>query len=245
MSASPSALEDFDMSGSRKIGGSVRSALFALAGCIAIGCASDTGQQQQASRVVKTSFLKNYSELQSGKEGQALMRYVDPEADFSRYDRIKLDPVMVFTAAGSSLADLPVEDVQALVDHLDASLRRSLGRDYELVERPGPGVMRLRVAITEADGAPAVMGTVSGTGPGAHLIQGARKLTTGTSTFVDRAGVEAELLDSQTDQRLAAAIDRRVVQTSAESWDDINQMFDFWADKLAERLREARTAGSK
>jgi hypothetical protein len=244
MSASPSPLEDFDMSGSRKIGGSVRAALFALVGCIALGCASDTGQQQQASRVVKTSFLKNYSELQSGEAGQALMRYVDPAADFSRYDRIKLDPVMVWTKEGSNLAALPADEIQSLVDHLDASLRASLGRDYELVERPGPGVMRLRVAITEADGAPAVAGTVSGAGPAAHLIQGARKLATGTATFVDTAGVEAELLDSQTEQRLAAAIDRRVVQTSAQSWDDIEKMFDFWADKLAERLREVRGARS-
>ena len=215
-------------------------ALLALLGCMAIGCASDAGPQQ-ASRVVKTSFLKNYDELQTGKEGQALLRYVNPDADFARYGKIKLDPVMVFTTANSTLADLPVDEVQGLVDHLEASLRESLSRDYQLVERPGPDVMRLRVAITEADGAPAVTGTVSGSGPGAHMIQGARKLATGTSTFVDRAGVEAELLDSLTDERLAAAIDRRVVQTSAESWDDINQMFDFWADKLAERLEYARS----
>jgi hypothetical protein len=100
--------------------------------------------------------------------------------------------------------------------------------------------MRLRVAITEADGAPAITGTVSANGPGAHMIQGVRKLTTGTAEFVDRAGVEAELLDSLTQERLAAAIDRRVVRTSAESWDDIHQIFDFWADQLALRLREAR-----
>jgi hypothetical protein len=229
------------MSGFRNTREGASAALLALVACIAIGCASDAGPQQ-ASRVVKTSFLKNYDELHAGGEGEALMRYVNPEADFARYDKIKLDPVMVFTTRSSSLADLPVDEVQSLVDHLDAALRESLSRDYQFVERSGPGVMRLRVAITEADGAPAVTGTVSGSGPGAHLIQGARKLATGTSTFVDRAGVEAELLDSQTDERLAAAIDRRVVQTSAESWDDINQMFDFWAEKLAERLKVARTA---
>jgi hypothetical protein len=234
-------MEELDMPGFEKTRETASAALLALLGCVAIGCASDAGPRQ-AGKVVKTSFLKNYDELQPGGEGEALMRYVDPEADFSRYDKIKLDPVMVWTRSKSGLSALPAEEVQSLVDHLDASLRESLARDYSLVERPGPGVMRLRVAITEADGAPAVMGTVSGAGPGAHLIQGARKLATGTSTFVDRAGVEAELLDSQTDERLAAAIDRRVVQTSAESWDDINQMFDFWADKLAERLKAARSA---
>jgi hypothetical protein len=237
-------MEEFEMSGSRKNQRSASAALLALLACAALGCAAN-GEQQQAGKVLRTSFLKNYDELQSGKEGQALLRYVNPGADFSRYDKIKLDPVMVWTKQGSSLADQPMDEVQSLVDHLDASLRESLGRDYQLVEKPGPGVMRLRVAITEADGAPAVMGTVSGTGPGAHMIQGARKLATGTSTFVDSAGVEAELLDSQTEERLAAAIDRRVVQTSAQSWDDINQMFDFWADKLAERLKEARSASRK
>lgn len=232
------------MSGSRKNQRPASVALLALLGWAALACAA-TGEQQQAGKVLRTSFLRNYDELQSGKEGQALLRYVNPGADFSRYDKIKLDPVMVWTKQSSSLANQPLEEVQSLVDHLDASLRESLGRDYQLVERPGPGVMRLRVAITEADGAPAVMGTVSGTGPGAHLIQGARQLATGTTAFVESAGVEVELLDSQTEERLAAAIDRRVVQTPARSWDDIEQMFDFWADKLAERLKEARAGSGK
>jgi len=229
------------MSGSRKSRECARSVLAALLGCIAISCASE-GEHEQASKVFKTGFLKNYSELQAGGQGQALLRYRDPSVDFSQYDKIKLEPVMVFTTQKSSLADLPIEEVQSLVDYLDGALRDRLGRDYQLVDKPGPGVMRIRVAITEADGAPAVMGTVSGNGPGAHLINGTRKLTGGTAKFVDRAGVEVELLDSLTEQRLAAAIDRRVVQTSAENWDDIHRIYDFWADKLAERLRELRGA---
>jgi hypothetical protein len=228
------------MPGPRKSRTFARAALSALLACAASACVTE-GEQQQASKVVKTSFLKNYSELQAGGEGQALMRYRDPNVDFSKYDKIKLDPVTVWTNQRSNLADLPVDEIQSLVDYLDASLRNRLSRDYQLVDRPGPGVMRLRVAITEADGAPAVAGTVSGEGPVAHLIQGTRKLATGTSTFIDTAGVEAELLDSLTEQRLAAAIDRRVVATSAESWDDIHKIFDFWSDKLAERLKDARS----
>ena len=216
-----------------------RSVLCALIACAATACVTE-GEQQQATKVVKTSFLRNYDELQAGKEGQALMRYRDPSVDFSKYDKIKLDPVTVWTNERSNLATLPADEIQSLVDYLGAALRDRLSKDYQLVDRPGPGVMRLRVAITEADGSPAVAGTVSGDGPLAHLIQGSRKLATGTTTFVDRAGVEAELLDSLTEQRLAAAIDRRVVTTSAQSWDDIHKIFDFWSDKLAERLRLAR-----
>jgi uncharacterized protein DUF3313 len=228
------------MSGSRKSRAFARAALGALLVC-ATGACTTEGEQAQATKVVKTSFLRNYSELEAGGEGQALMRYRDPGVDFSKYDKIKLDPVTVWTDERSNLATLPVDEIQSLVDYLDASLRARLSKDYQLVDRPGPGVMRLRVAITEADGSPAVAGTVSGDGPLAHLIQGSRKLATGTTTFVDRAGVEAELLDSLSEQRLAAAIDRRVVTTSAQSWDDIHKLFDFWADKLAERLREARS----
>lgn len=214
--------------------------LVAFLGAVAISCASGSGHQQ-ARTALRTSFLGNYAELQAGAEGQALLRYVDPAADFTRYDKIAMDPVLVWAKEGSNLADLPVEEIQSLVDQLDASLRERLGRDYQLVDRAGPGVMRLRVAITEADGAPSVMGTVSAWGPGARMLAGARTLATGTASFVDRAGVEAEILDSLTNRRLAAAIDRRVVQTTAESWEEIHRIFDFWADRLAGRLSEARS----
>jgi hypothetical protein len=231
------------MSGSPSSHPFARGALIALLGSAALSCASDSSTPQQAQRVVRTSFLGDYSELERGASGQALLRYVEPTADFSRYDKIVMDPVVIWAKETSDLAELPIDEVQSLVDYADGSLRDRLGRDYAFVDRPGPGVMRLRVAITEAEGAPAVMGTVSGTGPGARLITGARKLATGTSVFVERAGAEVEILDSLTQQRLVAAIDRQLVQTQAESWDDIHRILDLWSDRLAQRLGELRSSG--
>jgi hypothetical protein len=121
-----------------------------LLGAAALGCA--TAPTQQARKASPVGFLGDYSQLQAGAKGQALLRYVNPAVDFSRYDKISLDPVTVWVEASSSLADLPAEEVQALVDYLDNSLRERLARDFTLVDRPAPGAIRLRVAITEAEG---------------------------------------------------------------------------------------------
>jgi hypothetical protein len=57
--------------------------------------------------------------------------------------------------------------------------------------------------------------------------------------------VEAELLDSLTGERLAAAVDRRVgqtrVRTGAGTWEDVEESFDHWSEMLAARLQELRS----
>jgi hypothetical protein len=93
------------------------------------------------------------------------------------------------------------------------------------------------------------MGNISAVLPQMRLISGAKRLATGTASFVGSAGVEAELLDSLSGERLAAAIDRRAGQTrlrgSDSTWEDVEQAFDHWSEMLAARLREVRTPGRR
>ena len=65
-----------------------------------------------------------------------------------------------------------------------------------------------------------------------------------TKSFVGKAGVEAEILDSTTGTRLAAAIDRRVgarsLKPEKNAWSDVERAFRYWADRLRDRLAELR-----
>jgi hypothetical protein len=71
-----------------------------------------------------------------------------------------------------------------------------------------------------------------------------KKVATGTAAFVGKAGVEAEIQDSMSEERLAAAVDRQVGQKRLEgvtnTWDDVNQAFDYWSERLRMRLAELR-----
>lgn len=213
-----------------------------LAASLLSGCTST----YQAREATKSGFLGNYSQLRPGQGDEALLVYVNPRANFKAYEKIMLDPVRIYATKDSSLAKLPREDLQRLVNYLGATLREHLKTDYAIVNQAGPGVMRLRVAITEAKGAKVVLDTISTLVPMSLAISEAKNLATGSHSAVGSAAVECEALDSANNVRLFAAVDERVGRKITgqldkfEKWRTANDAFDYWAERLQTRLREER-----
>jgi len=206
------------------------------------GCAAT----EQTGKPQITGFLGDYSQLREGEKGEALLVYLETRSlvvgTWKRYDQMLIDPITIWyreTASG-----IPAEEAQQLADHLDAALRQQLAKDYTLVDQPGSGVLRLRVAITEMKGAKKALNVTSSVLPPMRLMSAVKKVTTGTHAFVGRAGIEAEILDSMTGERLAAAVDHRVgtkrIKGSASTWGQVQAAFDYWAERLRIRLEELR-----
>ncbi len=96
---------------------------------------------------VETSgFLDDYSQLKPGRGDQAQLVFIDPEADFSPYEKVLIDPVVVWERTAGS--DASAEELRSLANDLGAALRKQLQLEFELVESPEPGTLRLRTAIT-------------------------------------------------------------------------------------------------
>ncbi len=214
-------------------------ALVLMAGCATAPSAQDLGRN-----IDFTGFLPDYSKLRPGGEGRALLVYRNPRANFRRYEYVLLEPIAIWAGDDSVLQDVPEAEQQLLVDYLDAALRKSLARDYFLVDRPRPGTMRIRVAITEAAGSNVVADTVSSVVPQLRLLSGAARMATGTQAFVGRAGIEGEILDASTGIQLFAAVDRRTgtkdLEGATETWNDVQGAFAYWAERLRDRLFEER-----
>ena len=195
---------------------------------------------QQTQDATASGFLQDYSTLAPGRGGQAQLLYIDPAADFSGYERVWIDPVTIWLEADSDLAELPREEAQSLADYLGAALRAQLAQDFQLVDGPGPGTLRIRTAITEARGSRVVLDVVSTVVPLARVLSAAKKLATGTHAFVGRAGIEVEILDVATGKRLIAAVDERAggkaLRGSTRTWSDVEAAYDHWARLIAARL---------
>jgi hypothetical protein len=201
------------------------------------GCA----QTEQAREVETSGFLRDYSILQPGKEGEALLVYRNPQADFSRYQAVYVERAIILITKDSTV---PREDLKRLADDLRSKVIWKLNEDLLVVPKPVPGALRIELALTEAEPSDVGMDIVSTIIPPAGLVSGAKELATGTRAFVGRASVEAKLTDSNTGTLLMAAVDRRVggrsLDGSMSSWDDVHQAFEYWADTLSQRLREWR-----
>ena len=207
-----------------------------VAALFATGCTLT----RQEKKVKTSGFLKDYSQLRKGYGDQALLVYVNSKTQFSDYDKIMIDSVTIWRDDDSNLAKVPQEDLQQLADDLHRALATALGKNYKLVQEPGPGVMRLRAALSEAEGSWIVMDTVSTVIPIGRAIAEGKYLVTGTASFVGKAAIEVEILDSLTNERLAAAADARsggkVLRGTLEKWDDVEEAFKYWAERLRRRL---------
>lgn len=218
--------------------------------CFAVLFAMGCESTYQLRGTETSGFLEDYSMLKEGEGEDPLLVYINPEARFSKYDAIMLDPVTVYAVADSDLhsmsADEQTQKLKPLVDYLDATLREQLSEDYRLTDRAGPGTIRLRVAITEAESAMILLDTVSTVVPAGIAVSVLEQAVTGKGAFVGDAGIEAELLDSQTGERLAAGVDRRAGRKATaefdkfEKWHAAKNCFDYWAQRLKTRLKEER-----
>lgn len=205
------------------------------------GCASTI----QKSAVKGSGFLSDYSQLKDYGGDTAMLSYIAPKANFRAYTKILLDPVRAYASSkDSSLAKLAKEKRQHLVNYFDAALRENLKKDYALVSQPGPDVLRVRVAITEAKGSMVVLDTFSSVLPPGIALNAIKAGLTGKSLAVGEIGAECEGLDSVTGKRVFAAVDARVGRKYTGKFDKFSRWHtaedacDFWAAQLRERLLE-------
>jgi hypothetical protein len=211
------------------------------------GCA-DT---QHAKSVEKSGFLGDYSMLRKGEtstmgeDPEALLVYRNPKANWKQYTKIILDPVTLWVGTkDSQLKDVPVEDRQRLGNLLWSKLDENLRKDYEMTTQPGPGVMRIQAALTEAGKSNAVLDTITSIVPQARVLGGAKGMVTGVSAFTGSASAEMKITDTATGELLAAGVDRRGGTKSlsgvTNSWNDVEEAFRFWAEKVRWRLCQQR-----
>ena len=206
------------------------------------GCAST----YQARSVETSGFLGDYSRLKEGKWGQALYVYINPDANemCKKYTKVLLEPTTLWVNAESSLKDVPKEDRQRLTDYLYNSLKESLGKDYEIVDRAGPDVLRVRTALTEAEGSVVVLDTVTSLMPMAVGMAGAKLVVFGTTTFIADASIEFEAQDSLSQETLVALVDRRAGgkgwAKKFNKWGKVEKAFEYWAEKAQKRLASCR-----
>ncbi len=209
------------------------------------GCAKT---YQVEGDVGQTGFLVNtYPLMKPGKEGEANLVYLNPDARWRTYNKIMLDPVTVWLGKDSVAKDtgvVPPEDVRDLANLFYQKLSAELSKDYTLVQESGPEVMRLSTALSDVEHGMPVLDTISTLHPVSHIASEGKKLASGTHAFVGGASVEVRLVDSQSGKILGAGIDRRAGGKTLTKgfgyWADVENIFDYWAAKIRWRLCKQR-----
>ncbi len=214
----------------------LRTSLTLLIALVASACAAHRGPDPRTT----SGFLDDYARLRPGGPGELRFVYRNPDAAWTTYHKIVLEPVTLWRSGAHSLDPIPEDDLLRLVSEFEAALRSRLGDGFEIVEEPSGGTLRLRIGITEARASDPVLDVLTATGD-ATARRGDGALGPELRQFIERAAIEGELRDAQTNALLAQGIDRRRKDAPPIlTWADLDRTLEFWVDRMSARL-ETRT----
>lgn len=218
----------------RQVFGSVLVLLTALAlsGCMAGGM----------KKVDQAGFLSDYAQLKPGGEDRAALVYIKPGVNFKAYDKIMFERVTVMLSPEADYKVIDPALLKEMTDYYQNALVNAVKDGYQVVDQPGPGVLRMRVAITDLKPSKPVSNTMSSIIPVGMAVAAVTKVASDDNLGTGEAATEIEVLDAMTGERLAAAVDRRQGGKMAfrGKWTDTKDAFDFWAKRFRERLDEMR-----
>ncbi len=216
-----------------------RSDILALAAATLVAACSATPARLDNSQM--SGFLESYEALEPDERGYL---YVDRHAHWGTYDKVLLPHVTIWRSGANSLDHVQEEELAKVATILHRAVRDRLAQSYEVVDEPGPGVMRLSLAITEAVAADDEI-TIITADVADHPMPADAELSAELEAFADVAMIEVEARDAATRRLLAAAVDTYIAphgheKGSADDWEEVGQAFASWADRLGNWLDEAR-----
>src|SRR2546428_8254762 len=189
-----------------------------------------------------SGFLDDYALLRPGGPGEVRFLYRTPAADWHRYHSVMLEPVAIWRSGRKSLDPVPEAALLRLAHDFGQAVRTRLGRSFRLVDRAGPDVLRIRLAITHARAPDAVLDVCTVPCGEEAPPTGSDRLDAETRRLLGAAVIEGEIVDAETGTLLAQGVDgpRRADAPPLDTWADIDRSFARWADRVCARL-EART----
>jgi hypothetical protein len=186
-----------------------------------------------------SGFLATYDKLKPNPEFENTLSYVnnDPAKNIHKYVAIMIEPVTIYVATDGSAKTFPDNGRVALASYFQQAIARAVGDAFPVVQEPGPLVLRLRSALVGVD----VGGEISQDRKDGETL--ARALNIG------KVGVELELVDSETGEQIAAAVDKQNLGDGAEigsinfsreeRFRAATRAFDGWASRLRAFLDSA------
>lgn len=196
-----------------------------LAAVIGIFAFSGCGSVEQS----RTGFLSDYSRLREVSNEN--YRYVDERA-VDKYSSFIVDEVKVhfFTGASAvkakSEGKVTAQDLKDLTNYFHSAIVKAISDSgRKVVYQAGPGVARIRVALTDIKETSAL-----------NVLPQASLLGAG----IGGAAMEAEVIDSVTGKQIGAVVEARkgsrVPFSNLGDWGTAKGVMDHWANRLKERL---------
>jgi len=177
----------------------------------------------------QSGFLGDYPRMRPSPRISGAWGWWHPRKRISDYLKIMIDPVTVFLHPQAQSRGVNPDELKELADYFRYQMvsRILSSGKYEIVHAAGPGVLRIRAAITDVQPSKVLLNVTP--------VVGA------TGVGVGGASMEAECLDTESGERILAVIATRKgdpfeVQQGSSKWGDTQAVLREWAQVLREAL---------
>ncbi len=257
----------------------IAGAITLLAGCQTYDAALGSGTSvtaTDAARLTRSGFLSDYARLKPVSALDGIECWRDPRFDAKQFDKVMVSRIVVSLAAPKAGKEgeqktVDPSDLKTLTDYFHDSLVKALKPQMQVVDKTGPGVVVIRIALTDLVPT-TVSDSVAGTLiPYAFIAEAGSGVATGrpagSTPYMGETGMEmqfrdggngqviAECRDTQIGRKYAADVNAGAVGTaqtwasgymnSFQAWSYAKNAFDKWSMLLARRLAELRGVAPK
>jgi hypothetical protein len=241
-----------------------------LAGCAAPGpsgsaagaaTAGTVASEATVANVRRIGFLTDYARLQPMPGGGGMLCWRNPGTNWTRFDKVMFERIQVYLKPGSTQSVDPT-DLKMLIDYFHSDLVKAIQPEAQVVTAQGPGVLRVRIALTDlvpTNTVASLAGTAAPYGFVAEIGAGAATgKPAGSTPYLGQTGIEVQFRDGASGQLVGECADREIglkyaadlnagAAGAAEAWvngyvdsftqwDYAKKAFDKWSDDFARRF---------
>ncbi|MDM0109487.1 DUF3313 domain-containing protein [Variovorax sp. J22R24] len=246
----------------------IATALALLAtGCAAPGSgnAGITASDDLA-KVSNVGFLTEPGKLKAQPANGGFLCWRQAGVNWRSYDKVMFERIQVYVTPATAQSPIDPSDLKTLVDYFHSAMVKSVSPEVQVVNVAGPGVLRVRLALTSlvpTNTLESMAGTAVPYGFVAEIGSGAATgRPVGSTPYLGKTGLEAQFRDGASGTVLAECADTQIglkyaadlnngATTAAEawmngyvssftSWSYAQDAFNKWSAAFARRFAELR-----
>jgi hypothetical protein len=241
-----------------------------LAGCETYNAIIGTNTNVTATYkggLTQSGFLSDYARLKPNPAVAGIECWRDPNLDAKKYDKVLVSRIVVsLKPTPGKTQTVDPSDLKTLTDYFHAALTKALAPQMAIVDKPGPGVAVIRIALTDlvpTTVTDSLAGTIVPYGFVAEAGSGvATGRPAGSTPYLGETGMELQVRDGATGSVLAECRDTEIglkyaadvnagavgaTQTwidgymnSFQQWTYAKDAMDKWSLLIATRFAELR-----
>lgn len=230
------------------------------------GGASVVASTATVATVPRVGFLSDYDRLESVPGLDGPLCWKAGHVDWKTYDKVQVERILVSLKPGKSQSVVDPGDLKTLTDYFHKALVTAIKPGAQIVDTAGPGVLQVRVALTDlmpTGTLDSVTGTLVPYGFVAEAASGAAKgLPAGSTPYMGETGMQmqfrdgasgavlGECADTEVGRKYAASVDKGAsgatttwingYMDSFTSWSYAQDAFNKWATEFAQRFNQLR-----